>query len=57
MKFMNFTFIHNLLQVEPSKEQIIAAMTSLVTNHDEEHGGAGKVSFAEFQSWYVLDFV
>ena len=57
MKFMNFTFKHNLLQVEPSTEQIIAAMTSLVTNHDEEHGGAGKVSFAEFQSWYVLDFV
>jgi len=50
-------YIYNLLQVEPSKEQINAAMTSLVTNHDEEHGGAGKVSFAEFQNWYVLEFV
>jgi len=45
--------LRDILQVEPSKEQIESAMTSLVTNNDDDHGGEGKVSFEEFSNWYT----
>lgn len=44
--------LREMLQADPTEEQVASAMASLVTASDEEHGGSSKVSFEEFESWY-----